>query len=99
MKCLNAVHNLDTITKYLRFTKSEDVYQNFLKHYLPIIKGTKEFNEFIGDLADKALAKELTTVKKPEPTPEAIEAIAKIEAAKTGTAPVGKGKNSGSKIK
>ena len=83
--CLNVQSNLKEICKYLRFFKSEQPYQTYLKKYLPLL-ATPElkdtFNEFIVDLEDKDLAEELKkglVPKKPEPTPEALAAIAALE--------------------
>lgn len=65
MRCLNAESNLPEIVKYLRFTKDEEAgYQSFLNHYLPMLVGKSQFDEFIGDLEDKDLAKELKGLGK-----------------------------------
>lgn len=71
--CLNAVHNLKDIVRNLRFSKGEDTYQKYLKKYLPKLVGYEEFDEFIGDLEDKDMAKAL---KKPKVV-EGVEAEAK----------------------
>ncbi len=94
MKCLNAESNLVEIVKYLRFTKDEGPnYQKFLAHYLPMLVGKPEFDEFIGDLEDKALAKTLKTANK-APTAEELaaeQADAEAKAAKKVEKEVAKG--------
>ncbi len=95
MQSLNAESNLKEICQYLRFSKSEGTYQTFLRHYLPLLAHPAyriEFAEFIGDLEDKELAKELkasvkqdaeesTEVEAPVDTP-AVEAVVATEAPK-----------------
>lgn len=86
--CLNAQSNLKEIVQYLRFFKSgEETYQRFLKKYLPKLATPEtkaEFSEFIGDLDDKDLAKELTKAtikveeKKVETKVEKVEEV-KVE--------------------
>lgn len=48
-KCLNAEYNLQEIVKYLRFSKGEDGYQAYLKHYLPMLP-KEQFDAFVGDV-------------------------------------------------
>lgn len=62
--CLTANSNLKEICQYLRFFKNEDSYQKHLRKYLPKLADPlykDAFDEFIGDLEDKELAKELKT--------------------------------------
>ena len=81
--CLTAKSNLKEICQYLRFFKNEDCYQTYLKKYLPLLahpEFKEAFDEFVGDLEDKEIAKELKKgFRAPEPTPEALEAIKKLE--------------------
>lgn len=69
--CLNVQSNLKEICQYLRFYRDETAYQVYLKKYLPKLATPETkaaFDEFIGDLTDKELAKELAkgTVAKVE---------------------------------
>jgi len=89
MGILNAETNLKEIVKYLRFTKDEGTYQQYLKHYIPMLAKPgleKELQEFIPDLEDKELAQKLgygppaeTVEEKPEDQEEeSIDAPKKV---------------------
>ncbi len=88
--CLTATSNLDDICRYLRFYKNEGSYQQFLAKFLPLLAKPEyktQFDEFIGDLEDKKMAKELKKgFDPPEPTQEELDAIAKAEADKKAAA-------------
>lgn len=92
--CLNAQSNLKDICQWLRFYQTEQPYQTYLKKFLPLLahpEYKEAFDSFIDDLNDKDLAEELKKgliPKKPEPTPEALAAIAAIEEEKKEEAKV-----------
>lgn len=86
--CLTAQSNLEDICRYLRFFKGQGDYQAHLAKYLPKLAKPEykaEFNEFIGDLEDKDLAKQLkaTLSGKKEDETAAPE---KTESAETSVA-------------
>lgn len=74
MQCLNAQSNAREIVRWLRFYRDETAYQQYLKHYLPMFAKPEYeaiLNEFVDDLSDKELAKELKTSLKPKPAAKA----------------------------
>lgn len=61
-QCLNPEANLKYIVNYLRFYKNDDLYQRYLKHYLPLLASPKyaeHFEEFLADVKDKGVKEEL----------------------------------------
>jgi hypothetical protein len=79
--CLNAQSNLPEITRYLRFYKSEDAYQIYLKKYLPKLAKPEykdAFDEFIGDLRDEELAAELKKAFIPAKVKKEVEVVEPI---------------------
>ncbi len=67
--CLTAQSNLKEICQFLRFFKNEGAYQTYLQKFLPKLakpEYKEAFDEFIGDLKDEGLAKELKESLKPE---------------------------------
>jgi hypothetical protein len=86
-QCLNPQANLKYIVNYLRFYKSSDAYQAYLKHYVPMLARPEfeaEFDEFVKDLENEELAKELKASLKALKTPakEEPKVEEKVEKAK-----------------
>lgn len=91
--CLTAQSNLPEICQYLRFYKKEGCYQAYLAKYLPKLakpEYKEAFDEFIGDVEDKELAKQWKAQFKtvePEVPPVAAEAVAAPAVKETPVAP------------
>jgi viroplasmin and RNaseH domain-containing protein len=92
--CLNAQSNLKDIVKYLRFFRDETAYQMYLKKFLPKLADPKykeAFDEFIGDLEDKEMSKDLKELVKEKPVEPVVAPVIETVVTKIET-PVKKGK-------
>ena len=71
MQTLNAEVNLKEILRWLAFFHSDDKYQTYLKHYLPMLP-KEHFERLVGDVAvhgeDGAIDEKLTRARKDELT-------------------------------
>lgn len=60
MSCLTVPTNLKEIVRYLRFFRDQDGYDQYLKHYLPMLPA-----EYAAEFIEKEIEPEVTTFEVP----------------------------------